>query len=172
MYKQFLLTTFLFLQILSLPMMAQNGGRVESLKVAYLSEKLNLDPKTAEKFWPLYNQYDDEMRKVIQESKKPNDNRTAEEILDQEQKAIDIKRKYSALFLKVLSNQQLTQLFQSEKQFNIILRQRMNKIENRQERMQETPNERMQNRPRMNQAPPSSPSPQSGTERPFRRGNR
>ena len=137
MFKKFLFSVLMILQIISFSAKAQHKGeKVESIKVAYLSEKLNLDPRTAERFWPLYNQYNDEMRKVL-DGRKANDNRTAEEILDQEQKAIDIKRKYSSMFLKVISNEQLTQLFQSEKEFNKILLRRMNNMENRQQRMQE-----------------------------------
>ncbi len=78
---------------------AQNRGeRVETAKVAFLSERLQLAPQTAEKFWPIYHQYDEEIRTLLQEKRNKNDERSAEEILDQEQKALDIKRKYSALF--------------------------------------------------------------------------
>lgn len=155
----------------------QRGEKIESIKVAYLSEKLNLDPKTAERFWPLYNQYDDEMRLVIQESKRANENRDADEILDQEQRALDIKRKYSAQFLKVISNEQLATLYRSEKEFYKMLLRRMNKMEQRQERFREHDQPQMQNRPRMNprsSAPAMQPRPgrSSGEERPERRMNR
>ena len=153
MNKKQIIINFLILCFLSMSSFAQNkGDKVESIKVAYLAEKLNLDSKTAERFWPIYNQYDDEMKQVIQESKRSNDNRDPEEILDREQKAIDIKRKYSVLFLKVISNEQLSQLYQSEKEFHRMLIKRMNRMENRQQRMQENPNQRFQNRPRMSPA--------------------
>ena len=147
--KLYILNLFILLMF-SISAIAQNrGDKVEGIKVAYLAEKLNLDSRTAERFWPIYNQYDDEMKQVIAESKKSNDSRDSEEILDREQKAIDIKRKYSTQFLKVISNEQLSQLFQSEKEFHRMLIKRMNKIENRQQRIQENPNQRFQNRPRM-----------------------
>lgn len=161
----------------------QRGEKIESIKVAYLSEKLNLDPKTAERFWPLYNQYDDEMRVVLQESKRANENRDADEILDQEQKALDIKRKYSAQFLKVISNEQLATLYRSEKEFYKMLIRRMNKMEQRQDRMRDPDRPRMQDRPMMQDRPrmnPRSSSPDmdnrpgrySGEEMPQRRMNR
>lgn len=155
----------------------QKGEKIESIKIAYLSEKLNLDPKTAERFWPLYNQYDDEMRVVIQESKRANENRDADEILDQEQKALDIKRKYSTQFLKVLSNEQLATLYRSEKEFYKMLLRRMDKMEQRQERMRENDRPQMQNRPRMNprsSAPAFEPRPgrTPSEEAPQRRSNR
>jgi len=151
MYKKILFTALLIFQIISFPATAQQKGeKVESIKVAYISQKVNLDPPTAERFWPLYNQYSDEMRKVL-DSKKATDNRSAEEILDQEQKAIDIKRKYSTIFLKVISNEQLTQLFQAEKEFNRMLLRRMNNMENRQQRREENPGEKPTKRSRINE---------------------
>ena len=126
-------------------------GKVESIKVAYLSEKLNLDPITAERFWPVYNQYEDEMYNAVKGLKRGNESRSADEILDREQRTIDIKRKYTAQFLKVISDEQLGRLFQSEKDFNQILLRRMNKMENRQKNMREGSNEaRFRNRPMRN----------------------
>jgi len=39
-----------------------DGSRIESLKIAYLTQKLNLSTEEAEKFWPVYNKYMDEIR--------------------------------------------------------------------------------------------------------------
>ena len=35
--------------------------KIKALKTAYLTEKLELTSSEAEKFWPVYNQYDDKM---------------------------------------------------------------------------------------------------------------
>ncbi|GBL35265.1 hypothetical protein EMGBS15_08600 [Filimonas sp.] len=180
MKRNYLFTLLVLFQILSFTAFAQGrADKVESIKVAYLSEKLNLDPKTAERFWPVYNQYDDEMHKVLQESRKANDSRSAEEILDQEQKAIDIKRKYSVLFQKVISGEQLTKLFQSEKEFNRILLRRMNKMEQKKQNMEQDNQEpRFRDRPGMNRRNPeamenlSRPSSNQPEERVQRRANR
>ena len=111
---------------------AQNrSDKVESIKIAFLSQQLHLDPKTAERFWPIYNQYDEEMHQVLRDSRKANDQRSVEDILDQEQRAIDIKRRYSVLFLKVISNEQLSKLYQAEHEFNRMLIRRMNRMENK-----------------------------------------
>ena len=37
-------------------------SRIEALKVAYLTRRLNLQPEEAERFWPVYHKYADEMR--------------------------------------------------------------------------------------------------------------
>jgi len=152
--KQIVIVLFVVIQLSAFNALAQiRHGKVESIKVAYLSEKLNLDPKTAERFWPVYNQYDDEMHNAVNDLKRGNDTRSADQILDREQRTIDIKRKYSAQFLKVISNEQLGRLFQSEKEFNQILLRRMNKMENRQKNMREgSEEERFRNRPMRNQS--------------------
>lgn len=149
MKKTYLISLFL---TLSIPLFAQQGkgNRVESLKIAYLSNQLNLDPKTAELFWPIYNNYQNELEAVVLERRKLNhdDNRTAEEILDQEQKALDIKKKYNAQFLKVMDNNQINRLYQSEKEFRKIIMRRSERMQNRQDAGNEQPN-RMES-PRMN----------------------
>lgn len=151
--NKYLLTLISFLLFSQLSIAQEKGEKIESIKIAYLTEKLSIDPKTAERFWPLYHQYEDEMRQVIRESKRQNDDRSSEDILNQEQKAIDIRRKYSSMFQKVISNQQLTQLFESERDFNRMLIRRMNQRENRQGKVlrgldmgNTTPRERMQER--------------------------
>ena len=34
--------------------------KIKTLKISYLTEKLNLTPEEAQKFWPIYNAYDEE----------------------------------------------------------------------------------------------------------------
>jgi hypothetical protein len=34
-----------------------DGSRIEALKIAYLTKKLNLSPEEAQRFWPVYNNY-------------------------------------------------------------------------------------------------------------------
>ena len=116
--KRVLTILFLFL-VINYPSFSQRGEKLESLKVGFLTNKLNLDARTAEQFWPLYHQYENELMVVVQERRRMNQNETrnADEILDQEQKALDIKRKYSNLFTKVISGEQLNQLYREEKEF-------------------------------------------------------
>ena len=35
--------------------------RVKALRVAYISDRLDLTPEEAQKFWPVFNQFDDKM---------------------------------------------------------------------------------------------------------------
>ncbi len=55
---------------ISLPTFAQDGERdehrekIKALKVAYFTQELNFDEKTAEKFWPVYNKYEKKRREL------------------------------------------------------------------------------------------------------------
>lgn len=60
--------------LLSLPVMAQKGGKsnydkekLESAKVAFITKRLDLSPDQAEKFWPLYNQHNKQRRSLMKE---------------------------------------------------------------------------------------------------------
>lgn len=39
--------------------------KIKSLKVAYITEKLSLDSKEAQKFWPIYNEYEEKRHALI-----------------------------------------------------------------------------------------------------------
>lgn len=117
----FIAILLLFNPILSF----SQSDKVRSLKISYLSDKLNLDPQTAERFWPVYRQYEDEMAAIVREKRQnQNESRSAYDILDQEQKALDIKRKYSEQFSNIIGNNQLNRLYQSEKDFRQMVVQR------------------------------------------------
>lgn len=103
---------------------SQRGEKIEALKVAFISERLGLDAKTAEKFWPVYHQYEGEMKAFFIQKKANKDDLTAEDLLEQEQKALDIKKKYAPQFLKVISNDQLTNLYKAEKDFRQMVMRR------------------------------------------------
>ena len=34
-----------------------DGGRLKAYQIAYLTNKLNLKPEEAQRFWPVFNQY-------------------------------------------------------------------------------------------------------------------
>lgn len=57
----------LFLLLFPVTIFAQDRkDKIETMHIAYLSQKLNLTPEEAEKFWPIYNAYkadQDKLRK-------------------------------------------------------------------------------------------------------------
>jgi hypothetical protein len=86
---------------------------IQALKVAFITKELELTPDEAEKFWPVYNQYDKEM----ETASKPNPN-----IIEREEKILNVKKKYQGQFTKVLGSQQrMNRLFNAQDKFRKLL---------------------------------------------------
>src|SRR5580693_4639131 len=76
---------------------AQNGERIQALKIAYLTKQLNLTPEEAERFWPVYNQYTEIVRKIRIDALG-----NKEDEIVTEDKILGVRKKYSVEFGKVL----------------------------------------------------------------------
>lgn len=103
------------------------GGmdKIESLRIAFISERLDLTPEVAQKFWPVYNQYVAEF-KALRESSgfgpgKPEP--TADEALEFEQKKLDLKKKYKTQFEAVIGKDKVNMLYRLEEEFRQKLRE-------------------------------------------------
>jgi hypothetical protein len=88
------------------------GNKLEALKVAYLTQKLNLSTEEAQRFWPIYNSYTSEIRKIRQEQKEKN----LPEI-DAEDKILNVRKRYNGELSKALSADKANTFFRSEKEF-------------------------------------------------------
>jgi Spy/CpxP family protein refolding chaperone len=126
-----------------------NGGapgmkraeKIDALKAAFITKQLDLTPDEAEKFWPVYNQYQNEIQ-ALNQSRMANTNNAKPDIdnmsdadinkmieneLAYEQQQIDIRKKYVAQFEKVLSVKKVAKLFQAEKDFKLYLLHQMSR---------------------------------------------
>lgn len=107
--------------------------KVRSLKVSFLTEALALTPSEAEKFWPLYNAYDDkqfEIRAKKMKSLKARfdsnpeslSDKEAQELLTQmdetEAQLYDNKRKFFQSVKSVLGPVKILKLRKAEDDFN------------------------------------------------------
>ena len=117
--KKYLL--ILLLIIGSLPgLKAQDGERIQSLKIAFITQKLQLTPDEAQKFWPIYNQYDQEI-KALQLNDKNGP------VIENEEKLLNIRKKYLNSFEKVIGPEKVNRLFNAERDFREILIRRLQK---------------------------------------------
>lgn len=96
---------------------AQEGGmeslkRVEALKIGFLTRQLELTPEEAEKFWPVYNKYTEELRKAQKENFRSDLSE-----LEREEKILDLRKKYRSEFTKVISAEKVNRMYQAEKEF-------------------------------------------------------
>ncbi|RQO32304.1 hypothetical protein DBR32_01455 [Taibaiella sp. KBW10] len=117
------------LLFLSFGSYAQNtsDAKIRAIKISLITDKMKLNADQATKFWPVYNQYESEMR-VIWKAKgalKNERGMTAEEIIDERQKlderTVSIKAKYKNEFLNIISAAQLNSLYLAESEFKNIL---------------------------------------------------
>jgi hypothetical protein len=112
-----------------------DGGKIEALKIGYLTNKLKLSTEEAQKFWPIYNKYAEEIRKVRIDARL---NKGKE--IDTEEKLLDIRKKYNSEFVKALSSDKVNSFFKAEKEFGGFLQKEL-----QERRMQQLNNRRRNN---------------------------
>jgi hypothetical protein len=106
-------------------------GRLKSLEIAYLTRELNITPEEAEKFWPVYNKYQEEMRTAMNNSKE-------DDILERQQQMLNIRKKYKNDFSKILTPERANKLYEAEGKFRDMVRKELQErrelLEKRQEK--------------------------------------
>jgi hypothetical protein len=104
---------------------------IETMKVAFITRKLNLSPDEARSFWPLYNQYQDELdnirgkrredlRAVRDEFVSMSDKEVEKYIeneLQHKQSELDLLKKYHLLFKKIIPVRKVALLYRAEEDF-------------------------------------------------------
>ncbi len=117
--KKFVLITTLALFFIA-RIQAQNGERLQALKIAWLTQKLDLTPEEAQRFWPVYNKYTSEIKAVRQEGAEKNST-----VIEVEDKVLAVRKKYNGEFLKVLSPEKVNTFFRLEVDFNKIVQREL-----------------------------------------------
>ncbi len=87
--------------------------KIQAMEVGYISQKLNLSTEEAQKFWPIYNEYKRDINQVIKTFK----NNPDADILDRDQKIIDVRKKYRDRFTGVIGQSRVRTFFQAEGDF-------------------------------------------------------
>ncbi|MFT3846670.1 MAG: hypothetical protein QM725_16540 [Lacibacter sp.] len=101
--------------------------KIQALEIAFISRKLDLTPDEAQKFWPVYNEYRKEMKQaMISQRNDPN-----KDAVMNEQKLLDIKKKYRDRFIGVIGQPRMNKLFEAEREFRAVL---LNQLKNRPDR--------------------------------------
>lgn len=95
--------------------------RIESEKIAYITQQLKLHPKEAQKFFPIYNLYRDEINRLIEQQrnreKKSNKDQQQFDELAFDHKVLDIKKKYRARFEPIIGPARSSRFFEVEREF-------------------------------------------------------
>lgn len=118
------------------PGRGQRGERIHAIKVGYLTDRLHLTSEQSSAFWPVYNEYEAEIRSARQAFRQKYRNGAGtetdaeagqfiEDNLNFQEQAIGINRKYKDRMLKVISPQQLATLYEAERDFKKLLLQQL-----------------------------------------------
>lgn len=89
--------------------------KIQSLKIAFITQKLELTTDEAQKFWPVYNGYETEIRQAYKDSKAGGD------AIDNEEKLLNVKKRYRSEFVKVIGPLKTNILFNAEREFRGVL---------------------------------------------------
>jgi hypothetical protein len=94
--------------------------KIQAMELAFITKELNLNPQEAQKFWPIFNQYRNDLKQAAQ-AKEYKDN------LDRQQKMLDVRKKYRDDFEKVVSQERANKVFGAEDEFKSLVRREFQK---------------------------------------------
>ena len=116
----------------------QQKKAIESKKVDFINEKLNLNEEEAKLFWPIYtkkNKMVEMVRKGNMDKSKELDNDSDIAIGESmrkrfavKQKLLDIERETFLAYQKVLSNKKIAEFYKAEKEFKKRMSDRLKSI--------------------------------------------
>lgn len=99
------------------------GGRkeeLEALRIAFISKQLELTPAEAEKFWPVYNSYQGDLRKMVREHHEKGGSE-----LDLEERVLNLRKKYKTDFTRCISDEKFDRLMRVERTWSEMLRKEL-----------------------------------------------
>ena len=97
----------------------QRAEKIQALKIAFITQKLDLTPDEAQKFWPVYNRYEVELKQMIR------DNKTNPDIIDGDEKVLNLRKRYRSEFIRVIGQPKMNELFKAENEFRGVLLKRL-----------------------------------------------
>lgn len=107
---------------------APKKERVEALRIAYISERLQLTPEEAKLFWPVYTKLENEM-KELRKKHRMNDEEITESITEEEadkklteliafkEAQLALAKKYQVELKKVIPATKVLLLYRAEEDF-------------------------------------------------------
>ena len=86
----------------------KRGEKIRALYIAYISQQQKFTPQEAQQFWPVHDQFENEMQEV---------NKSNLSDLDKQQKMLDLKKKYQPMFGKIIGNERSNNFYRQHDQF-------------------------------------------------------
>jgi len=91
---------------------------IQALKVAFITKDLYLTSEEAQKFWPVYNNYIEDLKKAKKDSR--------DDVILLEEKSLTVKKKYSVEFKKILqSDDRANKVFLADRDFAMFIKKEL-----------------------------------------------
>jgi len=134
MKRIILCISLLFLS--SLTVVAQNNrSQIKALKTAYITNAVELTPGEAEKFWPVYNEFDQNIHQLktvktqqiareirlaggIGNISEAESDRILQELIDIDFNVANEKKKFAKNLTGIISSKKIIKLLRAEQNFN------------------------------------------------------
>lgn len=106
---------------------AQVGGqkeKVESMRIAFITHRLDLTTEESKQFWPVYNNYRADLatlRRNFYTKGEGDRHLSADEQLEFEQKKLDLKKRYKPLMEQAIGKDKMNLLVKAEEDFKRML---------------------------------------------------
>jgi hypothetical protein len=121
--------------------------KIESARIAFITQRLDLTPEQAEKFWPLYREYAEKRQQLRNEylnARQTTDKQLTDEEskkllekgLQLKQQQLELEKNYTERLNVVITNRQLLQLRKAEEDFRQLLLERIDRRNQQRERLQ------------------------------------
>jgi len=120
-------TLFCIVQLLAQGRPGEGAQRVRAMKVAFITQRMNLTPEEAEKFWPLQNEFEAEQKKIRNQFRPESDpttlpdaeiERAITNLFEMEEQIVRLKKTYFARFRRVVPLRKLALYYRAETDFN------------------------------------------------------
>ena len=108
------------------PLTKEGRERIESQRIAFITQRLSLTPDEATRFWPLYNEYRDGLKDLRDDIERPDlqniSDEEANKIIDQhlqmEVKRTELKRNLLTRLRTAIPPRKILLLHAAERDFN------------------------------------------------------
>lgn len=104
---------------------------LRKLKIEVVTQMMHLSASQGKSFLPLYNKYSDELLVLYRQKRKLKYNQDSKFVVNErlriDKEILDIKSAYKSQFLKIISTEQLNQMYQGEEKFKQLLIERLKK---------------------------------------------
>ena len=94
--------------------------KIQAMEMAFITKELNLNPEEAQKFWPIFNQYRNEIKGIAS-------NKAGMDHLEKQQRMLDLRKKYRDDFTRVIAQDRANKVFGAEEDFKSLVRREFQK---------------------------------------------